>query len=81
MSGGWRGFASRLRIPMVSARRMLSALALGGSTISELLERAVEPTWARPVLMHLLWSGEVLVDVTEPIGEASRVWSPADGAA
>jgi hypothetical protein len=29
------------------------------------------------VLMHMLWAGEVMVDVTEPIVDASRVWKPA----
>jgi hypothetical protein len=57
--------------------RMLSALAVRGTTISELLAGAVEPALARPVLMHLLWVGEVMVDVTDPILDASRVWRPA----
>lgn len=57
--------------------RMLSALAVRGTTISELLAGAVEPALARPVLMHLLWVGEVMVDVTDPISDASRVWRPA----
>ena len=61
--------------------RMLSALAVGGSTIAELLDDAVELALARPVLMHLLWVGEVLVDVTGPMTDASRVWVPAGRAA
>jgi hypothetical protein len=55
--------------------RMLSALAAGRSTISALLADAREPALARPVLMHLLWAGEVLVDVDEPLGEGSVVWA------
>jgi hypothetical protein len=54
--------------------RMLSALAVGPCTIFELLSGACEPALARPVLMHLLWAGEALVDVVESIGEESRVW-------
>jgi hypothetical protein len=61
--------------------RMLSALAVQPSTIGELLDDAVEPALARPVLMHLLWVGEVLLDVTEPMAHASRVWMPAGRAA
>ena len=48
--------------------RMLSALAAGRSTIGELLRDAYEPALARPVLMHLLWAGEALVDLSVPIG-------------
>jgi hypothetical protein len=28
--------------------------------------------------MHLLWVGEVMVDVVEPICDDSRVWRPAE---
>jgi hypothetical protein len=58
--------------------RMLVELASGGSAISELLAGAIEPAFARPVLMHLLWVGEVMVDVVEPICDDSRVWRPAE---
>jgi hypothetical protein len=71
------GFREPPADPDGERARMLSALAVGGSTVFELLAGAVEPTLARPVLMHLLWAGEVLVDVTEPIGDASRVWKRA----
>jgi hypothetical protein len=54
---------------------MLSVLAVGQSTISELLWDAREPAFARPVLMHLLWAGEAVVDMSEPIGEESGVWA------
>ena len=45
--------------------RMLSMLAAGTSTISELLAGAREPALARPVLMHMLWAGDAMVDVTD----------------
>ena len=61
--------------------RMLSLLAVGQSTIFELLSGAHEPALPRPVLMHLLWAGEVLIDVAEPIAEESCVWARADVAA
>jgi hypothetical protein len=53
--------------------RMLSVLAAGPALISELLADAVVAALARPVLMHLLWAGRVLVDVGEPLSEKSRV--------
>jgi hypothetical protein len=53
--------------------RMLSALASAPSTVGGLLAGAREPMLARPVLMHLLWAGEALADLAEPIGEDSRV--------
>jgi hypothetical protein len=53
--------------------RMLSALAAGPSTVGKLVSGAREPMLARPVLMHLLWAGEALADLAEPIGEDSRV--------
>jgi hypothetical protein len=55
--------------------RMLSMLAAGPCPISELLSGALEPALARPVLMHLLWVGRVLVDVVESIDDESRVWA------
>lgn len=54
--------------------RMLSLLAAGSSAIGELVNGAFAPALARPVLMHLLWTGETMVDVTAPVSEASRVW-------
>jgi hypothetical protein len=70
------GFRERSPDPDGERTRMLSALAVGASTIGELLAGAVEPALARPVLMRMLWAGEVLVDVTEPLVDASRVWRP-----
>jgi hypothetical protein len=52
----------------------LSALAVGASTVCELLGGARERALACPVLMHMLWAGEALVDLSEPIGEDSLVW-------
>lgn len=54
--------------------RMLRMLAVGESTIAELLAGAREPALARPVLMHLLWTGDALLDLSAPIGEESRIW-------
>ena len=71
------GFREPPADPDGERARILLELAGGGSTVSELLAGAVEPALARPVLMHLLWAGEVMVDVTEPICEESRVWKPA----
>jgi hypothetical protein len=61
--------------------RMLSALAVGASTVCELLEGAHERVLACPVLMHMLWAGEALVDLSEPIGAGSRVWARSRGVA
>lgn len=72
------GFREPPADPDGERARMLVELTGGGSTISELLAGAIEPAFARPVLMHLLWVGEVMVDVTEPICEESRVWRPAE---
>jgi hypothetical protein len=67
------GFRERPADPDGERARMLSVLAAGPSTIGELLSGAREPMLARPVLMHLLWAGEALADLTEPIGDDSRV--------
>jgi len=67
--------------PDGESARMLSVLAAGPCTICELLSGAVEPMLARPVLMHLLWVGQVLVDVGEPIADGSRVWASSGWAA
>jgi hypothetical protein len=57
--------------------RMLAVLAAGPSTIAEMLAGALEVALARPVLMHLLWTGAVIVDVGAPIEPDSRVWAPS----
>lgn len=75
------GFRGSPPDPDGECERMLSALAVSGSAIAELLAGAVEPALARPVLMHLLWTGEVMVDVTEPITDTSRVWRRPEGPA
>jgi hypothetical protein len=53
--------------------RMLSGMVVDGNTISELTSCAVEPTLARPVLMHMLWCGDALIDLAQPIGEDTVV--------
>jgi hypothetical protein len=60
--------------------RMLSLLAGVPCSVGELLCGACDPMLARPVLMHLLWSGETLVDVSEPIDAGSLVRLAAEGA-
>jgi hypothetical protein len=75
------GFRESPRDPDGERGRILSLLWVGASMIAELLAGAVEPALARPVLMHLLWTGEVMVDVTEPISDTSRVWRRAEEAA
>jgi len=74
------GFREPPADPDGERARMLLLLATGASTICELVGGAVEPVLARPVLMHLLWTGEAMVDMTEPISEASRVWMRAGAA-
>lgn len=54
--------------------RILSRLAAGAGTIGDLVAAAREPLLARPVLMHLLWAGEAVVDLSAPLDDASRVW-------
>jgi hypothetical protein len=54
--------------------RMLAVLATGGCTIGELVAGAREAMLARPVLMNMLWAGEALADLSEPLAEDSRVW-------
>ncbi|MGZ4325980.1 MAG: hypothetical protein ACXVFQ_22050 [Solirubrobacteraceae bacterium] len=49
------------------------ALACGSCTVGELLSDAREPALARPVLMHMLWVGVVLADLSAPLGEESVV--------
>jgi hypothetical protein len=61
--------------------RMLSVLTAGARTVGELIAGAREPMLARPVLMHLLWAGDALADLSEPIGEDTRVWGRLRGAA
>jgi hypothetical protein len=75
------GFREPPPDPDAERARMLSVLAGGPSAISELLADAREPALARPVLMHLLWAGDALVDVAEPIGEESVVWASTRAAA
>ena len=57
--------------------RMLSAPGVAPSTICRLLADARERALARPVLMHMLWAGDALLDPGIPIGDDSVVWAPA----
>jgi hypothetical protein len=74
------GFREPPADPDGERARMLSWLATGASTICALVSGAVESALARPVLMHLLWTGEAMVDMTEPISDASPVWMRAGAA-
>lgn len=69
------GFRERPPDPDGERARMLARLAVGSCTIAELVSGAREPMLARPVLMHLLWAGDALVDMSAPIGEDSVVWA------
>jgi len=71
--GGYRDASAD---PDDERSRMTSLLAVERSTIAGLLAGAREPALARPVLMHMLWAGEVLVDAAVPIGEDGVVWAP-----
>ena len=68
------GFRERPADPDGERARMLSELAGGASTVGELVAGARESMVARPVLMHLLWTGEALTDLSTPVGEDGRVW-------
>ena len=57
--------------------RMTSGLRGGASTVCELLSGAREIALARPVLMHMLWAGDALIDPALPIDEETRVRAPA----
>ena len=70
------GFREPPADPGGERARMLCVLAVGRSSISGLLAGARERALARPVLMHMLWTGEALIDVGIPIGEDSFVWAP-----
>jgi hypothetical protein len=75
------GFREPPPDPDGERRRMLSALAVGPRTIVELLSAAREPRLARPMLMHLVWTGNALIDMARPIGEESRLWARVEVAA
>ena len=73
------GFRERPPDPDGERARMLSALAVGSCTIGELLTDAREPALARPVLMHMLWAGEVLVDCRSRSARTARVGAVEGG--
>jgi len=57
--------------------RITSALRGGASTVRELLSGAREMALARPVLMHMLWAGDALIDPVLAIDAETRVRAPA----
>jgi hypothetical protein len=67
------GFRERPPDPDGERSRMLSVLAVGSLTIGELMSDAREAMLARPVLMHLLWAGDALVDLSGPVGDETMV--------
>jgi hypothetical protein len=67
------GFRERPPDPDGERSRMLSVLAAGSLTIGELLAGAREPMLARPVLMHSLWAGDALADLSGPVGDETMV--------
>lgn len=54
--------------------RMLRTLAVGESTLGELRAGAREVALAQPVLMHMLWTGVAMIDMSGLICEETRVW-------
>jgi len=67
------GFRERPPDPDGERARLLARSAIGSCTIAELVSGSREPMLARPLLMNLLWAGDALLDVSEPIGEDSVV--------
>lgn len=53
--------------------QMLSVLSLGPATIAELLALSSELALARPLLMHMLWTGETKADLSEPLTEGTHI--------
>lgn len=66
-------FRDRPPDPDGERSRMLSVLAAGSLTISELMSDAGEAMLARPVLMHMLWAGDALVDLSDPVDDETIV--------
>jgi hypothetical protein len=66
------GFRGRPADPDGERARMLSMLGVEARTVGALLGGAREPMLARPVLMHLLWTGEAVADLSQAVGEESR---------
>jgi hypothetical protein len=65
------GFRERPPDPDGDRARMLTLLASGPCTVAELLADAQEPMLARPVLMHLLWTGDASAGLTGPVEDRS----------
>jgi hypothetical protein len=66
------GFRERPADPDGERALMLSLLGVEVRTVGELVAGAREPTLA-PVLMHLLWTGDAVADLSQGLGEESRV--------
>jgi hypothetical protein len=78
MNARWlAGFREPPADPDGERARMAGELLSGPSMVGELLCGACELALARPVLMHMLWAGEALVDAALPLGEDSLVRPPA----
>jgi hypothetical protein len=69
------GFRERPPDPDGERARMVSAMAAGLCTLGELLAGAEERALAQPVLMHLLWCGDALVELAEPLSDETVVRS------
>jgi hypothetical protein len=67
------GFRERPPDPDRERSRMLSVLAAGSLTISELLADAREAMLAAPALMHLLWAGDAVAELFGPIDDETIV--------
>jgi hypothetical protein len=67
------GFRERRSDPDGERSRILSALAAGSFTVGELVSGAREPMLARPVLMHLLWTGDARADLSGPVDDETIV--------
>jgi hypothetical protein len=68
------GFRERPPDPDGERPRMLSLLAsMSSVTIGELLAGAREAMLARPVLMHLLWCGEAIAELSAALDDESVV--------
>ena len=55
--------------------------AAGGSspaTDGERRVRGAHPALVRPVVMHLLWSGDLVTDMGRPLGGDSMIWPPGE---
>lgn len=66
------GYRERPADPDGERARVLSLLGVEGRTVGELVAGSREPMLARPVLMHLLWTGDAMIDLSQALDEESR---------